>query len=185
MLGVEAQVAASRRPRQSAIRRGPVEGPAASRRPPLEPTNHPFVGTVLATEMQGYYFSRPKPSSASERHNCRRRRVTAATVHIVPVARQRRFGSASGAFLSPAGCRCQRAGAVDGRVEMWRGGCRPNISVAAPFVWRCLRAFPEKTDSEGDSQALANMIQASGWEEASMDGEAVFGGLASTYNRGS
>src|SRR5262245_21442840 len=26
----------------------------------------------------------------------------------------------------------------DGRVEMWRGGGRPNISVAAPFVWRCL-----------------------------------------------
>ena len=25
-----------------------------------------------------------------------------------------------------------------GRVEMWRGDCRPNISVAAPFVWRCL-----------------------------------------------
>src|SRR6516162_7936063 len=25
-----------------------------------------------------------------------------------------------------------------GRVEMWRSGCRPNISVAAPFVWRCL-----------------------------------------------
>ncbi len=25
-----------------------------------------------------------------------------------------------------------------GRVEMWRGGCRSNISVAAPFVWRCL-----------------------------------------------
>src|ERR1039457_4563875 len=25
-----------------------------------------------------------------------------------------------------------------GRVEMWRGGCRLNISVAAPFVWRCL-----------------------------------------------
>ena len=24
------------------------------------------------------------------------------------------------------------------RVEMWRGGCRPNISVAASFVWRCL-----------------------------------------------
>ena len=21
---------------------------------------------------------------------------------------------------------------------MWRGGCRSNISVAAPFVWRCL-----------------------------------------------
>src|ERR1700694_2704079 len=25
-----------------------------------------------------------------------------------------------------------------GRVEVWRGGCRPSISVAAPFVWRCL-----------------------------------------------
>src|SRR6202040_847258 len=25
-----------------------------------------------------------------------------------------------------------------GRVEMWRGGCRKNISVAASFVWRCL-----------------------------------------------
>ncbi len=24
------------------------------------------------------------------------------------------------------------------RVEVWRGGCRSNISVAAPFVWRCL-----------------------------------------------
>jgi hypothetical protein len=27
---------------------------------------------------------------------------------------------------------------VNGRVEMWRGGCRPNISVAASFVRRCL-----------------------------------------------
>jgi hypothetical protein len=25
-----------------------------------------------------------------------------------------------------------------GRVGMWRGGNRLNISVAAPFVWRCL-----------------------------------------------
>ena len=24
------------------------------------------------------------------------------------------------------------------RVEMWRRGCRSNISVSAPFVWRCL-----------------------------------------------
>src|SRR5215472_11803679 len=28
--------------------------------------------------------------------------------------------------------------ALLGGVEMWRSGCRPNISVAAPFVWRCL-----------------------------------------------
>src|SRR5437764_13566196 len=27
---------------------------------------------------------------------------------------------------------------LDGRVGVWRGGGRPNISVAAPFVWRCL-----------------------------------------------
>jgi hypothetical protein len=27
---------------------------------------------------------------------------------------------------------------ADGRVEVWRGGCRLNISVAAAFVWRCL-----------------------------------------------
>ena len=27
---------------------------------------------------------------------------------------------------------------VQCRVEMWRGGCRLNISVAASFVWRCL-----------------------------------------------
>ena len=29
-------------------------------------------------------------------------------------------------------------GSATGRVGVWRGGCRPNISVAAPFVWRCL-----------------------------------------------
>src|SRR5215831_1503194 len=26
----------------------------------------------------------------------------------------------------------------NGRVEMWRGICRSDISVSAPFVWRCL-----------------------------------------------
>src|SRR6266853_4224790 len=37
--------------------------------------------------------------------------------------------------------RCPRrmaATAELARVEMWRGCCRPNISVAASFVWRCL-----------------------------------------------
>jgi hypothetical protein len=29
-----------------------------------------------------------------------------------------------------------------GRVEMWRGDFRPNISVTAPFVWRCLTSSP-------------------------------------------
>ena len=32
--------------------------------------------------------------------------------------------------------RLQMAGL--GKVEVWRGCCRSNISVAAPFVWRCL-----------------------------------------------
>ena len=35
-----------------------------------------------------------------------------------------------------------RAFGAHGRVEMWRGGCRSNISVAAPFVWRCLSGSP-------------------------------------------
>src|ERR1700739_2546776 len=44
----------------------------------------------------------------------------------------------------------------DGRVEMWRGGCRPNISVAAPFVWRCLTGstvapFPHSPHPTGHS----------------------------------
>src|SRR6266436_6153131 len=30
------------------------------------------------------------------------------------------------------------AKAARGRVEMWRGFCRSDISVSAPFVWRCL-----------------------------------------------
>ena len=34
--------------------------------------------------------------------------------------------------------RAGRTKAAIGRVEMWRGGCRLNISVAASFVWRCL-----------------------------------------------
>ena len=29
-----------------------------------------------------------------------------------------------------------------GRVEMWRGLCRSDISVSAPFVWRCLSSSP-------------------------------------------
>src|SRR6202790_4204888 len=32
----------------------------------------------------------------------------------------------------------RRGTVISGRVEMWRGGCRLNISVAASFVWRCL-----------------------------------------------
>ena len=37
----------------------------------------------------------------------------------------------------------QRSNSVAfGRVGMWRGGCRLTISVAAPFVWRCLSRSP-------------------------------------------
>ena len=43
-----------------------------------------------------------------------------------------------------------------GRVEMWRGGCRLNISVAAPFVWRCLNGstmapFPHPAHRTGQA----------------------------------
>src|SRR6267143_1764057 len=43
------------------------------------------------------------------------------------------------ALAPPTMARAQatRSGS-SGRVEVWRGGCRPSISVAAPFVWRCL-----------------------------------------------
>src|SRR5262252_9162792 len=43
--------------------------------------------------------------------------------------------------MSPLGVnRTRRDGRNDlnGKVEMWRGGCRSDISVSAPFVWRCL-----------------------------------------------
>ena len=43
---------------------------------------------------------------------------------------------------------------IFGRVEMWRGGCRLNISVAASFVWRCLTSstlapFPRSAHRTG------------------------------------
>ena len=34
--------------------------------------------------------------------------------------------------------RCVALSDATGRVEMWRGGCRSDISVSASFVWRCL-----------------------------------------------
>ena len=49
-------------------------------------------------------------------------------------------GSDGTTALGPtaADLRTIKDGPQSGRVEMWRSGCRPNISVAAPFVWRCL-----------------------------------------------
>src|ERR1700687_3071974 len=43
-----------------------------------------------------------------------------------------------------------------GRVEMWRSGCRLNISVAASFVWRCLSGsaltpFPHPAQRTGQA----------------------------------
>ena len=34
--------------------------------------------------------------------------------------------------------------AMIGRVGMWRGGVRSTMSVAAPFVWRCLSRLLKK-----------------------------------------
>ena len=50
--------------------------------------------------------------------------------------------------------RRRRLWAVHGRVGMWRGGCRPNISVSAPFVWRCaLVVQPVSTSRHRTGQA--------------------------------
>ena len=45
---------------------------------------------------------------------------------------------ASAGDLRVRSCRQRRSpSAASGRVEMWRGGSRSGLSVAAPFVWRC------------------------------------------------
>jgi len=46
--------------------------------------------------------------------------------------------AASGVAKTADTLRVTPARTVTGRVEMWRGGGRSDISVAAPFVWRCL-----------------------------------------------
>ena len=43
-----------------------------------------------------------------------------------------------GGPMSTLGGKRSRGKSGFGKVEMWRGGFRPNISVAASFVWRCL-----------------------------------------------
>ena len=64
------------------------------------------------------------------------------------------------AFWSLSGGKRTSPGQVkidaNGRVEMWRGGCRLNISVAAPFVWRCLNGstmapFPHPAHRTGQA----------------------------------
>ena len=52
-----------------------------------------------------------------------------------------------------------------------------NEMTALAAAMATVRAFPEKAES-GDSHGVADVIQASCWEEASMDGEAAFGGFA-------
>src|SRR5881409_3398861 len=48
--------------------------------------------------------------------------------HCLPLWMRRGHAEPVGAETAASG----------GRVGMWRGDCRSNISVAAPFVWRCL-----------------------------------------------
>src|SRR5215211_3485438 len=55
-----------------------------------------------------------------------RERLRSAELHHQP-GHDRRCG------FGGVGCRD-----ANGRVEVWRGGFRSNISVTAPFVWRCL-----------------------------------------------
>ena len=62
-------------------------------------------------------------------------RHTAASVEsrmgaVAWAMRQRSVSHPHSVMIRAFGAHC--------RVEMWRGGCRSNISVAASFVWRCL-----------------------------------------------
>ena len=48
---------------------------------------------------------------------------------------------------------------IYGRVRMWRGGLRFSLSVAAPFVWRCLNShtitpFPHPPHRTGQADFL-------------------------------
>ena len=68
------------------------------------------------------------------------------------------FGGFAGAKSAPAAM---------GRVGMWRGGVRSTMSVAAPFVWRCLSGstmapFPHPAHRTGQARP-ACPSRASGW----------------------
>src|SRR3984893_1450059 len=69
-----------------------------------------------------------------------RRRFTESSFRFWGSATSRRLGR--GTVLSQLEvdrlCSGVDGTAEFGRVEVWRSGCRLNISVAAPFVWRCL-----------------------------------------------
>ena len=70
------------------------------------------------------------------------RRVLRALVHCGALrARTLRAPALGPASYHVIVCHCVPRGCFSsamGKVEMWRGGCRLNISVAASFVWRCL-----------------------------------------------
>jgi hypothetical protein len=43
-----------------------------------------------------------------------------------------------------------------GRVGMWRGGSRPGMSVAAPFVWRCLKPSGQRRSNRNVAQLASS-----------------------------
>jgi hypothetical protein len=78
-----------------------------------------------------------------------------------------------------------------GRVGVWRGGGRPNISVAAPFVWRCLTGstlapFPHSAHRTGradlsGSAAIAGFCP-HGTRRAALPQRALQGGPEASPN---
>ena len=76
---------------------------------------------------QRVYRGRPLPSSTAAMHTPLR---DGSKPECLPNSRTSASTSRGHAShrLWPASC----------KVEMWRGGCRSNISVSASFVWRCL-----------------------------------------------
>ena len=86
----------------------------------------------------------PTRAGASKARVRNRPTATAAGIQLTrklsgrKAADRWRFGR-SFRYQRETGRHWQRVTTVeDGRVEMWRGICRSDISVSAPFVWRCL-----------------------------------------------
>jgi hypothetical protein len=101
----------------------------------------------------------------------------------------RRAGRAPVLHQDPGACPFLGNGTCSGMLAgyvraAWRssGGWRHRKEPAGASL---LERFPKRLSRKiGDSHTCANMIQASCWEEASMDGEALLCRLACAYNPG-
>ena len=120
---------------------------AQSRSKPPDQENPPWVGAlrvrgidwdlrrakgIMASGAWKGRMNRPDtwPHRPALCRSSRKSLPTESRPHTASSACSGKQNSSLTKFLS-----CQGS---SGRVEMWRGCCRLGISVAAPFVWRCL-----------------------------------------------